>query len=297
MTPRRVPFARVLPLIAAVASLAGASRAPAAGGNGPRILASFYPIYIHLLNVTAGVPGVTVDLLAPATTGCLHDFALAPGDLVRLSEADALVINGGGMEHFLDAARRQRPGLTAIDASRGIDSRPAPGEEPNPHVWLDPAKAAAQVRTIADGLAALDPPHADAYRANAEVYAAKLDDLRRRLTETLAPSRGRAIVTFHESFPHFARAFGLDIAAVIRREPGSEPSARQLAETIDLVRRRGIRALFVEPQFPPRTAEAIARETGGRVYVLDPAVTGPLSPDAYLRIMEANRLELERALK
>ena len=107
----------------------------------------------------------------------------------------------------------------------------------------------------------------------------------------------RDIVTFHEAFPYFAKEFDLRIAAVIEREPGPEPAAAELAQTIDLVRASGVKALFAEPQYPARAAESIARETGARVYTLDPAVTGPMDADAYIHIMDANLRVLEEALK
>ena len=103
----------------------------------------------------------------------------------------------------------------------------------------------------------------------------------------------RDIVTFHEAFPYFAEEFGLHIVATIARDPGSEPSARELAGTIQAVRRAGVKALFAEPQYSPR----VARETGATVYVLDPAVTGPASPNAYIDILEKNLVELQKALK
>jgi zinc transport system substrate-binding protein len=87
------------------------------------------------------------------------------------------------------------------------------------------------------------------------------------------------------------------IAAVVEREPGSQPSAQELAHTIDLIKKHGIRVIFSEPQYPASAAAAIARETGAHVYVLDPAVTGPDDPDAYLHIMEANLAVLMKALR
>ena len=84
---------------------------------------------------------------------------------------------------------------------------------------------------------------------------------------------------------------------MIEREPGSEPGARQLAEIIETVKRSGVKALFVEPQYPSRSAETIANETGAAVYTLDPAVTGPMDKDAYIRIMERNLETLEKALR
>jgi zinc transport system substrate-binding protein len=114
--------------------------------------------------------------------------------------------------------------------------------------------------------------------------------------EGLKDIQSRDIITFHEAFPYFAREFNLKIVAVIEREPGSEPSAKELAETIDIVKKAKVKALFAEPQYPTKAAEAIARESGAKLYTLDPSVTGPMTADAYVAIMEKNLAELRKAL-
>jgi zinc transport system substrate-binding protein len=152
------------------------------------------------------------------------------------------------------------------------------------------------VKNIGEQLAVLDQDHAAQYTSNAEVYCAKLEDLRIKMHQAVDNAGSREIVTFHEAFPYFAQEFNLHINAVIEREPGSEPSAAELAETIKIIEDSGTRILFTEPQYPARSAETIARETGTKVYVLDPAVTGTLEPDAYLNIMEKNMKTLQEAL-
>ncbi len=285
----------VTALAAAALVAAGTSRAGEARTN-LNVVASFYPIYVATLNVVGHNPGVSVSSMAQPTAGCLHDYQMRTDDMVALSAADVFVVNGAGMEAFLDKAVRQAPRMTVIDASRGIDLL-RDGGQPNPHVWVSIARHMQQVANIAAGLAAADPGRAERYRQNAAVYTNRLAALRVRMQAGLKDLKTRDIVTFHEAFPYFAEEFGLRIVATIAREPGSEPSGRELARTIQAVRRAGVKALFAEPQYAPRVAETIARETGATVYVLDPAVTGPASPNAYIEIMEKNLAELQRALK
>ena len=273
-------------LAALLAGQAGAAEVPL------RIVTSFYPIHIAVLNVARNVPGVEVINLTPPITGCLHDYSMTPQDLRTLARADAFVINGLGMESFLDEAVKRLPYLRVVDASRGI--KPL---DDNPHVWVSVTLAIQQVQNIADALEEFDPDHAERYRANADAYIARLDALRRRMSEGLDGVKNRNIVTLHEAFPYFAREFGLRVVAVIEREPGSEPSARELAQTIDIVRQTGAPALFAEPQYPAKAIDTIAAETGAKVYTLDPAVTGPMEPGAYLGIMETNLETLIAALK
>ena len=273
------------------------------------IVTSFYPMYILTQNVAAGIDGVTVQNMAEQNVGCLHDYQLQTRDMVTLEGADALVINGGGMEQFMDKVMTLREDLPVIDASEGIEMLPSAsehdhddhddhdheGEVMNAHVWLDPSLAMVQVRNIAEGLANADPDHADAYRSNADAYILKLEQLKAEIAEQLAPYAGREIITFHEAFTYFAEAFGLHVAGVIATEPREEPSTRDIADTCDLVNTLGIRTLFVEPQYPQKAAQTIARETGASIYTLDPCVSGDGSKESYENIMRENAKVLTEA--
>ena len=272
------------------------------GTSSPRhemvIATSFYPMYLATANIAAGVPGVRVINLTKPTTGCLHDYQLTTEDLKMLSGAEVFVMNGGGMESFIEKVVAQLPRLIVVDASKDIALVTDPGGAGNPHVWVSVSGAIQQVKNIAEGLAAADPGHALLYRRNAAAYVAKLDALKSEMHSGLKGITHRDIITFHEAFPYFASEFGLNIAAVIEREPGSEPSAGELAATIRLVRRKNIKALFAEPQYPAKAAETIARETGAKVYSLDPVASGPMDdPNYYLTAMEKNLSVLQEALK
>ncbi len=143
----------------------------------------------------------------------------------------------------------------------------------------------------------VDPGNAPQYEKNSREYIARLEALRREMHDGLDAYRGTPIVTFHEAFSYFAEEFGLKIVGVIEREPGSAPSARELADTIGIIKKLRVKALFSEPQYPAAAAETIARETGVRLYLLDPAVTGPATPDAYIDTMRKNLATLKVALK
>jgi zinc transport system substrate-binding protein len=257
---------------------------------------TFFPIYIDAMNITKDVPGVKLVNIAPPATGCLHDYQLTPDDLKNMSEADILIINGAGMESFTDKISSQLPDLKIVDASRGISLIKSGENDYNPHVWVSITNSIRQVKNIGEQLAVLDPDHAAQYASNTEVYSGKLEDLRIKMHQAVDNAGSREIVTFHEAFPYFAQEFNLNITAVIEREPGSEPSAAEMAETIKIIENSGTRILFAEPQYPAKSAETIARETGTKVYILDPAVTGIPDPDAYLNIMENNMKTLHEAL-
>ena len=289
-------------------ALAVCSGCAAQEAAGKTIVTSFYPMYVFTQNVVRDVPGVRVVNMAAESVGCLHDYQLQTRDMVTLEGADALVINGGGMEQFMDKVIAQRPELPVINASDGIemlcseDGHDHDGHDHdhgvyNAHVWLDPALAIRQVQNIADGLAAADSEHAEAYQQNAAAYKARLQALDAELSAQLAPLAGSAIVTFHEAFTYFANAYGLVVAGVIANDAGEEPSTRQIAATCDLVKQRQVKALFVEPQYPTKSAETIARETGAKVFTLDPVVSGDGSPESYENAMRENARVLTEALE
>lgn len=276
-----------------------------------RVVASFYPMYVAALNVTKDVPGIELSVMAPTSAGCLHDYQMSTADRRLVEDADVLILNGAGLESFMD---KLIPQLSAhiIEASEGIElmetcydhdhdhSHPGHSHEENAHVWVSPDGMAAQVRNIAAGLSAIDPDNAQLYEENADNYVAKLAALRDEITEQLAPYAGEPIVTFHEAFDYFARDFGLNIVATVVGEHGTAPSARDLADMADLIRAEGVRALFAEPQYDDTSVDILSKETGLPVYEIDPAVSGEIDAtdyDAYLRIMRENAATVVEALQ
>jgi len=265
-----------------------------------RIVTSFYPMYVATINITDGVDGVDVHNMTKPQTGCLHDYQLMTEDMKTLENADVFVINGAGMEDFMDKVTEQQKKLKVVDASRGIKLIHDDEEGDNPHVWLSVTDAIAQVRNIADQLKEADPAHADAYEKNAAVYIEKLTALKTEMHAALDNVPHKDIVTFHEAFPYFAEEFNLNIIGVVEREPGTEPTPTELQETVEQVKGLSAKALFTEPQYSPAAAETIARETGAKIYTLDPVVTGEATPaakDAYLDTMRKNMNTLKEALQ
>ena len=273
------------------------------------VATSFYPIYLFTLNLLDGVEGVTVRNLAAPGTGCLHDYQLQTGDMKTLSEADVFLINGAGMEVYLDHVFEAFPDLPVTDASAGVELLPAEleglsvGESEtlyNAHVWLDPRNAMIMVGNLADGLIAALPGQDEAIANNRDAYIARLEALDTMLHDGLDDQPRKDIITFHEAFPYFAKAYGLNVAAVVNREPGDALSPAALGQLVLLVRELGVPPLFVEPQYDDLAAQTLARETGAAVYTLDPVVTGP-EEDAplsyYEDVMLANMAVLQQALQ
>ena len=266
-----------------------------------KIVTSFYPMYLDALNITRGISGVEVVNLTPPQVGCLHDYQLTPEDMKTLETADIFIINGLGMESFMDKVVEAYPNLKIINASDTPKIVPImEGDVPNPHVWMSLTYSIEQVKNILSKLSELDPARAEKYRMHALEYVDELTTLRDEMHISLDMLPNKDIVTFHEAFPYLAAEFKLNVAAVVEREPGTEPTPQELAATIETLNALPVKVIFTEPQYSPKAAETLAKETGAQVFELDPIVTGEATPENmmdYPDRMLANLLTLVKALQ
>jgi ABC-type Zn uptake system ZnuABC Zn-binding protein ZnuA len=299
----------VLGLPAILATGCGSGAGGAAGDTRPLVVTSVPIIY----SLTANVAGDAVrleNLLPPGSSP--HQVSFTPGQARLLHDADILVVNGAGLEPWVDdmVAASGNKTLRVLVASKGLEFLrpgepvPIPGsksdqtEEPtnvDPHVWLDPANARRMVTTIAEGLAQGDPADADAFRQRAVAYDTRLQTLDTEIRAALQGVPNRRFISFHSAFQYYARAFGLEQAAVIEEFPGKEPSPQYLAGLVRLVKESGVTAVFSEPQFSPRPADALAREAGVTVYEVDPE-GAVLAASLYEDLMRANTATFVKAL-
>lgn len=320
--PRRLPTLlsrggtrALVPLgLSALLASCGTPRQPAVGvepGAGrPRLAVVTTVLPITLLTRAVAGDCATVESLIPAAMGP-HDFQARPTDLLALRRARVLVKNGLGLESFLDrlVASAANPSLRQIDSSRGVATLTAPGPDHdhshshgpvNPHIWLDPLRAAQQVNTIRDGLIQADPACADGYRRNAAATTARLQRLHTTIAARLGPYRGRTFVAFHDVAPYFAERYGLRGTFLVDL-PESHPSPRDLQRVAAEVKRSQLQALLSEPQQGSRSFNALAQDLGVRVSLFDPLETGSEAaardPDTYFRVMEGNANELAGAFR
>ena len=280
-----------------------------AASLGETIVTSFYPIWLLALNLADGVPELEVRNLAAPGTGCLHDYQLQAGDMKVLSEADLFLVNGAGMESYLDHVFSAFPDLPVAEAAAGIPLLTETdaltiGEneddgEINAHIWLSAANAAVMAENLAKAMEAQFPDRQEKIEDNRKALQARLLALDQELREGLSGLPRKEIITFHEAFPYFARAYGLDIVAVVNREPGETLTPAQLAQLAEAIVALDAPPLFVEPQYEDLSARTLAAETGAAIYTLDPVVTGPeedVPPDYYETVMRRNMETLREAL-
>ena len=256
-----------------------------AAASAETVVTSFYPIYLFALNLLDGVEDVTLTNLADTGTGCLHDYQLQTGDMKDLARADVFLINGAGMESYLEGVFDAFPALPVVDASAGVTLLEDCSDHDhddhdhdhafNAHIWLDAENAILMVNNLAEGLIAALPAHAEAIAANRNAYIVRLTTLDAELSAVLANVPNKDIITFHEAFPYFAEAYGLHVAAVVNRDPDDALSPRALAELCKTITSLGTPPLFTEPQYEDVAAQTISRETGASIHTLDPIVTGP----------------------
>ena len=281
-------------------ALSGCAAPPRAEDGALHVLATTYPVYLFTTAVTAGVEGVEVDLLVNQPTSCLHDYTLTVTDMKAVQRADVIVMNGAGLEDFLDDALSGAQ-AAVIDCSAGLELLPAQGHEGHhhdtvydPHFWMDPGYASDMVEHIVQGLSAADAAGADLFRLNGDLARQTLDGAAADWTGRLEPWQGRSIITFHDGFQYFASLFQLDIYKAIEEEEGATVSAGELKEIISFLRlneQNGLDPIpvFTEVNGSAASAGVIARETccplGQLTMVMSGEGTG-IQP--YLDAMEQN---------
>lgn len=276
------------------AALLLAALLPVAGARKPNVIVSFQPLY----DVVTRVAGEAASVERAAPLGASpHTFDPTVRDIVRIREADLAVMAGLGADNWLERYVRASGSRARVLklGDRLTFVRLRSGRGTDPHWWLDASLMAQAARTVGAQLAALDPAHAAAYRANAEREAGRLDALHAELRRTLAPVRGGGLVTFHNAFGYFARAYGLKVVGTLAPLEGVEPSVRTLAGAVRTIRSAGVKAVFAEPQLPPGPARTVAAEAGVPLYILDPE--GSAGAPGYAEMMRRNRDTLLQALR
>ena len=308
------------PAFAASASSKGddagkASSSAEASGAKLAVYASFYPMYDFAKKI--GGDRVEVTCLVPAGTEP-HDWEPATTDIKNLENADVLVYNGAGMEHWVEdtLGALSNRNLVAVEASKGIKLREVTGGEEDedadagnsaqdaahtdPHVWVSPANAKAELANIRDGLKQADPDGAAEYDANYETWAEKFDALDKEYAERLSGVSNRTIVVSHEAYGYLCDEFGLTQEPIEGLEADAEPDAKRMAEIADFVKANNVKVVFSEDLVSPKVAQTIADEAGVQMERLNP-VEGLTDEELaegedYLSVMEDNLAKLVDAL-
>ncbi len=277
-----------------------------------KVLTSVLPVFCFAANVAGDLADVE-NLLPDAVDP--HEYQLSPGDLRKLEGADLILINGLGLEAWLEKALRASQGKTyrIVEVSTGLgpkligksrDGTDHPnhshGTDPssaNPHVWLDPTLAAHCVTNILTAFRRADPVHAEAFAIRSREYIAKLLALDSELARKFTGIKSVPFITYHDAFPYFVRRYGLMLAGVVEEVPEVSPSPQYLAQLSQTTRQKKARALFYHVATPSRLARQIAKDWGLKLERLDPMESGRPIPGAYEAQMRRNAESLARTLR
>jgi ABC-type Zn uptake system ZnuABC Zn-binding protein ZnuA len=246
---------------------------------------------------------VTVSSLVPRGSD-VHTFDPAPADARSVAQARLLVMNGLGLDDWLlgvirDAGAAGTPLLKLAENAPGAWYIHDNGAASNPHLWMNVGYARTYASTIAAQLIQIDPAGKPTYDANLAAYDARLVELDswvRGQFASLQPEQ-RRVVSFHDAFPYFADAYGLDVVGVVVEAPGQDPSAGEVAALIGAIRDSKVKAILAEAQFDDRLAQTIAAETGVKVVkdLYDDSLGDP-PLDSYEAIMRWDTNQITQAL-
>ena len=208
-----------------------------------------------------------------------HTFEPTPSLMMDVAKADLYVMNGAGLEFWMDKLLEANKRMVVVDSSQGVALLQESEGEIDPHVWISLRNAAVQVNNICSGLIAVDPANKDYYIKNRDDYLQKLQSLDEELNQTFAGKKNRIFIVHHPAWTYFARDY--DLSQVPLMENEKEPGPKYLGEVIDLARKNNITTIFVEPEYNPKAAEVIAREMNARIVTLDPLAENYLENMAY----------------
>lgn len=304
--PRRAQAPpRALALLVGMGLLLGLVLAPAAPARAAappalRVATGIPPLGYLLERLAGGRAGVLVLVGAGQNP---HTYEPTPRQRAALAQAAAYFKLGLPFENTLLAkVAAGHPGLRVVELTQGLELAPAPQEdhhdgeandhdegEMDLHLWLSPRLTQHLARAMAQALAELDPAGTTGYQERLQGILADLQAVDQRLTQVLAPHRGSFFLVYHPAFGYFGRDYGLKQMAV--ETGGKEPGARHLARLVKKAKAHHIKVVFVQPQFPQKSAQQMAREIGGAVVTMD-----DLAPD-YLANLERLARELDQGLQ
>jgi zinc/manganese transport system substrate-binding protein len=254
-----------------------------------------------LASLTQEVGGDKVDVEALAKGyQDPHFVDPKPSFLLKLRHADLLISVGleleiGWLPPLITQIQPASPGF--LDASQfaeileipqGAVTRAEGDVHPlgNPHYWLDPDNGRRIAKGIATKLADLDPADRVYFQQREQDFEKRLAEADRKWQAEMAPYRGRKIVTYHRSWPNFAKHFGLDVIGYIEPRPGIPPTPSHTIELVNLMKRENTKIELIEPYFDVKTPNSIASMTGGKVVVMMPSVGGKPEITDYFKLFD-----------
>ena len=258
---------------------------------------TLHPYYSWTANVARGT-GIEVRPLLPGEVDA-SDYQPRPEDIARLKDLDAIVINGVGHDEFI-LSMLKASGNTKVAIIKPNDAVPmlrqAHGEGLNSHTFISFSNAIQQTWFIEKALAALDPADAAKLQKNAADYVRKLRTIKGAAASRLAAAKVSRVVCVHDGYGYLMQEFGIDIAGVVEPSHGMVPSAAELGQIVDLLKRESLHVVFSEESFPEPLLKVLRDEGKARVYLISHIATGKYSADEFEKQMQKNVEAMIKAL-
>lgn len=256
--------------------------------NSKTILTSFYPIYIIAENITEGAQNIELVNMADVNVGCLHDYTLTTEDMKKIENADIFIMNGLGMENFIEKALETNNNMNIIDSSSEIENVIQDDEETNAHIWTNLDNYIIQVKNISNGLINQDLENAEIYQANTDKYINELESLKEEYEKSLENLNETKAISLNEAFEYLGQELGIDMTTIHTDHEESTMSAEMLSSIIDQVKNENINMIIVDKDDNKSNAETIANETGAKIYELNSGLRGSTDKNAYIEQVKEN---------
>ena len=253
-----------------------------------KIVTSFYPMYIIAENLVQGANNVELVNMADVNVGCLHDYTLTTEDMKEVEDADIFIINGLGMEKFLEKVINLNGDMYVLDSSTNIQNLIKDEDEINPHIWTSINNYILQVKNISKELQNKDAINAQVYKENEEKYVEKLEKLKEEYLGELKDLEGKKAVILNESFEYMAQELKIDATTIKTDHEESTLSAETLKNVIDKMKNENISMIILDKNDNKSNAETIANETGAKIYELNSGLIGSLEKDTYIEQVKEN---------
>lgn len=253
-----------------------------------KIVTSFYPIYIIAENITEGANNIELENMADVNVGCLHDYTLTTEDMKKVEKADVFVINGLGMENFIDKVINSNNTMQVIDSSSGIENIIKNDDETNAHIWTNINNYITQVKNISERLQQIDSKNANIYKENEENYINQLEKLEEEYIQKLEGLKGKKVVNLNEAFEYLGQELQIEMTTIETNHEESTMSAEMMSSIIEKMKNENIQMILVDKNDNKTMAETIANETGAKIYELDSGLKGSIERDAYINMVKYN---------
>lgn len=251
------------------------------------IVTTFYPVELIVQNLIKDTTNVESVNISAASGGCVHDYEMTPNDMKTFENADLIVINGQGMEHFID---KVTVNTEILDSSKNITNK-----EISSHIWMDIDNYISQVQVIGDTLCKADEKNKDVYTKNMNEYIQKINGIK----EKFNIQTDKKVMIMHDAFKYYGNIGMFDIEAEFFAGHEGNYSANDLKTVISNMNNMDIQILLVDNETYDKNralVDTIVNETNAHVYVLDLIVDVNENLDTYVRFMEQNLEVIKEAV-